>query len=129
MKNQVRNKVMFIVCLLFGLLFIIAGVNKLYPFMPLPDDLPEKMTQAMDALVQLEWMLPLVAIVEIVGGILVIIPKYRALAALMLFPIMVGIVLINIIQDSRGLPFALVLSAILGWILYDNRHKYSLLFK
>jgi hypothetical protein len=41
---------------------------------------------------------------------------------------MVGILLTNIVQDSSGLPFAGVLSAILIWIMLQNKEKYAPLF-
>ena len=92
--------------------------------MPVPDNLPEKLTKAMAAFMEIGWLMPLVAVAELVGGVLIIIPKTRALGALIIFPVMVGIVLTHIVQDRTGLPIALVLSAILGWIMYENRERY-----
>ena len=68
--------------------------------------------------------MPLVGSAEILGGLLVIIPRTRALGALVIFPVMVGIVLTNIVQDKSGLPIALVFSAILIWIIFENKEKY-----
>ncbi len=123
-----KNKVTFILSILFGLMFINAGLNKFLNYMPMPENLPEKMQKAMAAFMEIGWILPLVGAVEILGGVLIIFPKTRALGALMIFPIMIGIVLTNIVQDSSGLPIATVLSAILLWIMYVNREKYASLF-
>lgn len=123
-----KNKITFVLSLLFGLMFINAGLNKFLNYMPMPENLPEKMLKAMNAFMEIGWLLPLVGAVEVLGGLLIIIPKTRALGALMIFPIMVGIVLTNIVQDSSGLPIAGVLSAILIWIMYDNKEKYAPLF-
>ncbi|OAQ39892.1 DoxX family protein [Pedobacter psychrophilus] len=119
-----KNKILFVVSLLFGLLFINAGLNKFFNYMPMPDNLPEKMVKIMGAIMEIGWLLPLVAVAEIVGGLLIILPKTRALGAIIIFPIMVGILLINILQAPSGLPFAIVLSLILGWIMFENRRKY-----
>ena len=124
-----KNKITFVLSLIFGLMFINAGLNKFFNYMPMPDNLPEKMLKAMNAFMEIGWLMPLVGVVEALGGLLIIIPKTRALGALMIFPIMVGIVLTNIVQDSSGLPIAGVFSAILIWILYDNKEKYAPLFK
>lgn len=124
-----KNKITFVLSLLFGLMFINAGLNKFLNYMPMPENLPEKMMKAMAAFMEIGWLLPLVGTFEVLGGLLIIIPRTRALGALMIFPIMVGIVLTNIVQDSSGLPIAGVLSAILIWIMYDNREKYAPLFK
>ena len=124
-----KNKIIFVLSLLFGLMFINAGLNKFFYYMPMPENLPEKMQKAMTAFTEIGWIMPLVGAVEVLGGLLIIIPKFRALGALMIFPIMVGIVLTNIVQDTSGLPFALVLSAILISIMFQNKEKYSALFK
>lgn len=123
-----KNKITFVLSLLFGLMFINAGLNKFLNYMPMPENLPEKMLKAMNAFMEIGWLMPLVGAVEVLGGLLIIIPKTRALGALIIFPIMVGIVLTNIVQDSSGLPIAGVLSAILIWIMYDNKEKYAPLF-
>ena len=119
-----KQKILFVLSLLFGLMFINGGLNKFLNYMPVPDNLPEKLTKAMAAFMEIGWLMPLVAVAELVGGILIIIPKTRALGALIIFPVMVGIVLTHIVQDRTGLPIALVLSAILGWIMYENRERY-----
>ncbi len=92
--------------------------------MPMPKDLPEKMVKAFTAFMEIGWLMPLVGLAEIVGGVLVIFPRTRALGALIIFPVMVGIFLTNIVQDKSGLPIGLVFGAILFWIMYENREKY-----
>ena len=129
MRTSIKTIVLFVFALLFGLLFINAGLNKFLNYMPMPENLPEKMAKAMAAFMEIGWLLPLVGIVEIIGGLLIIIPKTRALGALIIFPILVGITLTNIFQDSSGLPFVVVLWAILIWIMFENRQKYSPLMR
>lgn len=119
-----KNKILFVVCLLFGLMFINAGLNKFLNYMPVPDDLPESMMKVMTAFMEIGWLMPLVAIAEIVGGVLFIIPKVRALGAVVIFPILIGILLTNILNAPSGLPIALVLLAVHIWVLIENRSKY-----
>ena len=92
--------------------------------MPMPKDMPPELMKIMGAFIQIGWLLPLIAVAEIVGGLLVITNKFRALGAIILFPVMVGILLTNLIQAPSGLPIALVLFAILIWIIIENREKY-----
>ena len=120
-----KNKIIFVLSLLFGLMFINAGLNKFFNYMPMPENLPEKMQKAMTAFTEIGWIMPLVATIETLGGILIIIPRFRALGAIMILPVMVGIILTNIVQDNSGLPFALVLFAILISIMYQNKDKYT----
>jgi len=124
MKSSIKNKVLFVLALLFGLFFVNAGLDKFFHFMPVPKDLPEKMSKAFSAITEIGWLMPLVGLAEIVGGLLIIIPRTRALGALIIFPVMVGIFLTNIVQDKSGLPIALTFGIILIWIMYENRQKY-----
>jgi uncharacterized membrane protein YphA (DoxX/SURF4 family) len=119
-----KQKVLFVVCLLFGLMFINAGLNKFLNYMPMPDDLPAKMVKATAAFTEIGWLMPLVGAAEVLGGLLFMIPKFRALGAIIIFPIMIGILLTNIVAAPSGLPIALVLLAINLWVLFENRRKY-----
>ena len=119
-----KNKILFIVCLLFGLMFINAGLNKFLNYMPIPEDMPEDMMKLFGAFMTIGWLMPLVGFAEIVGGILFIIPKTRALGAVVIFPVMVGIMLTNLAEPS-GLYIALPLFAVNLWVIYENRHKYA----
>jgi len=123
MKSSIKNKVLFVLALLFGLFFINAGLDKFFHYMPTPKVLPEKMSKAFNAFMEIGWIMPLVGLAEIVGGLLIIITRTRALGALIIFPVMVGIFLTNIVQDKSGLPIALIFAIILTWIMYENRQK------
>ncbi len=124
MKSSVKNKVLFVLALLFGLFFINAGLDKFFHYMPMPKELPEKMSKALGAFMEIGWLMPLVGLAEIIGGLLIILPRTRALGALIVFPVMVGILLTNIVQDKSGLPIALTFGVVLAWIMYENRQKY-----
>jgi uncharacterized membrane protein YphA (DoxX/SURF4 family) len=110
-------------------MFLNAGLNKFFNYMPVPKDLPESMMKVMGAFMQISWLMPLVGVIEIVGGILSMIPKYRALGAIIILPVMVGILLLNIFDAPSGLPIALVLFAINVWVIIENRVKYIPLIK
>jgi uncharacterized membrane protein YphA (DoxX/SURF4 family) len=119
-----KKKILFVVSLLFGLMFINAGLNKFFNYMPMPEDLPENMMKAMGAFMQIGWLMPLIAVAEITGGILFITNKFRALGAIIIFPVLAGILLTNIFIAPSGLPIALVLLAIEIWVIVENREKY-----
>ena len=73
--------------------------------------------------------MPLIAVVEIIGGVLVITNKFRALGAIVLFPITVGVFLTHSINIPSGLPIAIVLMLIHLWIIIENREKYLPMIK
>ena len=124
-----KKKILFVVSLLFGLMFINSGLNKFFNYIPVPKDLPEGLIKLMGAFMEIKWWLPLIAVAEIIGGILVIIPKYRALGAIIIFPVMIGILLTHIINAPSGFILAIVLFAINLWIIIENREKYLPMIK
>lgn len=124
-----KKKILFIVSLLFGLMFINSGLNKFFNYMPMPKDMPENMMKLFSAFMTIGWLFPLIAVAEIVGGVLFITNKYRALGALILFPVMIGILLTHLISAPSGLPMALILFAIHIWVIIENREKYMPLIK
>ena len=92
--------------------------------MPMPKEMPEGLMKLMGAFIQVSWLLPLIAVAEIIGGVLVIFKKTRALGAIIIFPVMVGILLTHFINAPSGLLIPLVLFAVHLWILFENRDKY-----
>ncbi|KQT22152.1 DoxX family protein [Chryseobacterium sp. Leaf404] len=119
-----------IICLLFGLMIANAGLDKFLHYMPMPEITPEQM-KIFDAFNELHWLMPLVGAVEIIGGLLFIFPKTRALGAIVIFPVMVGIILhvFTIDKSTMGMSIAGVLFLINLWIIFDNKEKYRALLK
>lgn len=124
-----KKKILFVASLLFGLMFINAGLNKFFNYMPVPEDIPENMIKIMGAFMEIGWLMPLIAVAEIVGGTLFIIPKVRALGAIVIFPVMVGIMLTHLISSPSGLPIAIVLFAVNIWVIIENWQKYLPMIK
>ncbi|UIR57097.1 DoxX family protein [Sphingobacterium sp. SRCM116780] len=119
-----KNKILLILCLLTGLMFINAGLDKFFHYMPMPKDMPEEMVKAGKAFMEIGWLLPLVGAIEILGGLLLVFPKTRPLGAIVLLPVLIGILLANICTAPSGLPIALVLLAVIVWVIIDNKKKY-----
>ena len=119
-----KQKITFVLSLLFGLFFINAGLDKFFHYMPMPKDISPSLMSAMTGMMAVSWLMPLIGAAEILGGLLIIFPKTRALGALITFPVMIGILLTNTITDASGFPIAAVFAIVLFWIMYDNRAKY-----
>lgn len=120
-----KNKILFVLSLFFGLIFINAGLDKFLHYMPVPTNMSENMANAFRSFMTLKWLIPLAGIAEIIGGALFIFPKARALGAVVISPVMIGILLTNTITDTTGMPIAIFLFAINLWVIYDNRAKYA----
>lgn len=116
--------VKLILCVLFGLMFINAGLNKFFNYLPVPE-LPADQLKVMTAFMTIPWLMPLLATIEIIGGVLFAIPRTRALGAIVIFPVMIGILLQHAIVAPEGIIIAVVLFLINFWIIADNWNKYK----
>lgn len=92
--------------------------------MPMPQ-MSEELMAAFGSIMNVKWILPLVGIAEIVGGLLLAIPKLRALGALVLLPVLVGIVCHHLTYDAAGGMIGYILFAIAVWVIIENRKKYQ----
>jgi uncharacterized membrane protein YphA (DoxX/SURF4 family) len=119
-----KSKILFVLCLLTGLLFINAGLDKFLHYMPIPKEMPEKMVKAGMAFMEIGWLMPLIGAIEILGGLLLIFPRTRALGAIVILPVLTGILLANISMAPSGLPLVFALIAIIVWVIIDSREKY-----
>lgn len=120
-----KKIILFVLCLLTGLMFINAGLDKFFHYTPMPKDMPAKMVKMGAAFMEIGWLMPLIGTFEVIGGILFIIPRSRPLGAIILVPILTGILLNNIyLASSMGVIIALILVAIVTWVIIDNREKY-----
>ena len=113
---------------LFGLMFLNAGVDKFLHYMPMTE-MPAEMMKINEAFGTIVWLMPLVGAIEILGGLLFIFPKTRALGAIVILPIMVGIIIHNAVYMPSGLSIAGVFLIINIWMIQDNWKKYKPMFR
>jgi putative oxidoreductase len=113
-----------ILCALFGLMFLNAGLDKFFHYMPMPE-MPAEMMKLYEAFGTIKWLMPLVGFIEIVGGLLFIFPKTRPLGALVILPVLVGVIIHNAVFMPSGLAIAGVLLLINIWVIADNWKKYQ----
>lgn len=123
-----KQKILLVPGLLFGLVMVNFGLNMFFHYLPMPEPTPEQM-MVFGALGTIKWILPLVAVIEITGGVLMAVPRYRALGALVIFPIMVGIIIHHLVHDPAGIGLGLVMLLINIWVLVNEREKYLVLVK
>jgi uncharacterized membrane protein YphA (DoxX/SURF4 family) len=124
-----KKTILTILSVIFGLLLINGGLDKFIHYMPIPADLPKALIADNLAFKEIEWLMPLVGSAELLGGLLIMFPRTRALGALVVFPVMVGVLLVHIFVAPEGLIIAFVIWSILIWIIIDNKKKYLNLVK
>lgn len=109
--------------ILLGLLFLMASVTYLFDLIP-KDKLPSMtplQVQFMDLFASTRWM-TFVKVLELLGGVLVMVPKTRRLALLILGPIIVNILAYHLLVakgDGLANPLMLavpVLALFLVWV-------------
>ncbi len=117
-----------IVRVLLGLLLIVTGFNKFLMFMPMPE-MVEPAKQFMEALVATGYVMPIVAFVEIVTGIMIIFNRYQALALVILFPIMLNAFLFHLFLDIGGVGGSAMVIIFNTYLLIVNKDKFKDLLK
>jgi len=119
-----KRKILNVLSTIFGLLLINGGLEKFLHYMPTPEDLNPELIKDFEALVEISWLMPLIVLAELIGGALLIFPKTRALGALIVLPVMVGVLLTHIFVAPGQIIVAIVIWLILIWILFDSKEKY-----
>lgn len=119
-----RQKILNVLAILLGLWMLNSGLNKFFQYMPMPEEMPEAIVNANSVLMQLEWLNPLVAVVEIIGGVLFAMPKYRALGSMILIPVFVGILLFHLFTVPMTVIVPLLMFLIIIWAVIEDWEKY-----
>jgi uncharacterized membrane protein YphA (DoxX/SURF4 family) len=122
-----NSKFTQIVRILLGLILVVFGANKLHPFIPLPQP-PQQAADFMASLAATGYVLIVVAIFEILIGILLLIKKWVPFAILVLVPISLNILLFHLFLDVPAIGTALLVVILNGILLYKHRQKYRPLF-
>ena len=124
-----KSIILTVLCALFGLGMIVFGLEKFLHFMPMPE-LTEEQKVIFGAFGTIKWLMPLVGFTEILGGLLIAIPKTRALGALVILPVMVGIIVHNLtFFDPGTIAIPAVFALINLWALIDNTKRYKAMIK
>ena len=116
------NNVPQLARLLLGLVFVLFGLNGFFDFIPLEAPAGEA-GAFLGALGAAGYMLPLIKITEIVAGALLLANRHVTLATLMLAPIVINILAFHVFLDNSGMLMAVAVSALEGYMLYENRNN------
>lgn len=119
-----KDKVLMVFRILFGLMMVNSGLNKFLQYMPMPEMTPEA-GALMGAFLEAGYMFPLVAVVELVAGAMIISKRFNALGAVLMMPITVNIFLIHTVLDPAGFVMGAILLALNIWFLLDNKEKFN----
>lgn len=112
---------------IFGVLWLIFGLNFFLQFLPQQPPMNEAAGQLVGALYQ-SGLLKLVKIVEVVVGAMLVANLFAPLALVLISPVIVGILYVHTL-DTAGLPIAVVFAVINLILAMSYKEKFASLLK
>lgn len=110
--------------ILLGLIFTVFGLNFYFRFLPTPE-LNEAAGSFLGALVNTGYMMEIVKLVEVVGGVMLLAGVFVPLALVLLFPIVLNIFLFHIVLDLAGWPIAVLVMALELFLAWAYRGSFK----
>jgi len=112
---------------LLGLLFVVFGSNAFLHFIPTP---PMKGPSAafIGAMAETGYLY-VIAVIQVTGGLILLLGRFIPLGLILLGPIIVNILCFHIFIDRTGLPMAIVVAAIALFLLWRHRTSFAGLVK
>ena len=112
---------------LLGLVFVVFGSNAFLHFIPMPP--PKGLAGDFTTALFVSHYFYVVAILQIVGGALLLSGRFIPLALTLLGPVIVNILLFHLFLDPPGLPMALVVGVLALFLLWQHRQSFAGLLK
>ncbi len=120
MSEWSEKRIPMVARVLLGLIFTVMGFNGFFQFIPLPS-MPEPAGAFMGALAATGYMLPLIKITEIVGGLMLLSGRYVPLGLTLLAPNVVNITLFHVFLAPSGLLMAFIVLALEIYLAWSYR--------
>ncbi len=121
-----NQKVTMILRMLLGLAMVVFGLNKFLQFMPMEFS-PGDMDTLMGLFMKSPFMM-IIAVIEILGGVALLVNKYVPLALTFLIAVLFNATLFHLFYDTATIVGALVLLIIALVLAYANKDRFSGLF-
>ena len=121
--SKIKKLIPVAVRILFGLQFLVAGLNGFFNFMPIPE-MPAAAGAFMGALVDTGYMFPLIKGVEVLAAVMLLANWRAPLALVLLAPIVVNIVLFHLVL-APNLGTVVMLLAMHGFLAWHYRSVYA----
>lgn len=109
---------------LLAFMMIVFGANKFLGFIEMPPPQGELAQKFMGAMFT-TYLFKVVAITQIIGGVLLMIPKTAFIGLLMMLPIVVNIVGFHLFHDMPGNGMWLFVVLIIGIIALGYKDQFS----
>ncbi len=113
--------------LLLGLVFAVFGSNAFLHFIPMPP-MQGQAGAFIEALINSGYIY-VIALLQVVGGLLLLLGRFIPLGLTLLGPVIVNIMLYHIFLDPSGLPMACVISVLALFLLWVYRDRFPAIFQ
>ncbi len=113
--------------LLLGLIFVVFGLNAFLQFIPMGPPPTGLAGQFIGALFVSHYLW-VVAVLQIVGGALLLVNRYVALGLTLLGPVIVNILLYHLLLNPVGMGMAVLVTALWFIVFYAHRAAFSGIF-
>ena len=112
---------------LLGLIFVVFGANGFLHFIPMPP--PSGVAGQFMGALFVSHVLVVIFLLELIGGILLLVGRYVPLALVLLGPVIVNIVLFHAFMAPSGLPLATVVVILWGLTAWTVRSAFTGIFE
>ncbi|MDH5543537.1 MAG: DoxX family membrane protein [Nitrospinota bacterium] len=111
-----------------GLIFVVASSNYFFHFFDMPSMGLKGKTFLM-SLGATGYLMTLIKLIELIGGALLMVGFFVPLAIFALAPIVLNIILFHVFLDTGGMPIAIVLGALEGFLGFSYWDSYRRIFE
>jgi uncharacterized membrane protein YphA (DoxX/SURF4 family) len=109
---------------LLGLIFVVFGSNMFLHFIPMPPP-PEGPARDFMTALFVSHYLYVVGALQVVGGVLILSGRWVPLGLTLVGPVIVNIVCFHALMAPSGLPMAIGVSALAGFLLWRHRGNFA----
>jgi putative oxidoreductase len=109
---------------LLGLMFVVFGSNIFLHFIQMPPPPASLAGDFSKALMESHYIY-VVGLLQVVGGLLLLIGRYVPLGLTLLGPVIANILLFHIFLDPSGLPMAIIISLLFAFLLWRYRDAFA----
>ncbi len=113
-----KSKMPLIARILLGFVFFAFGLAGLLNLLPMPADLPERLTTFNAGLAASGYFMHLLKATETICGLFLLTGAFVPLALVVLAPIVLNIILVHAFMAPSGLPLAIVLGLLLAYLSF-----------
>jgi uncharacterized membrane protein YphA (DoxX/SURF4 family) len=117
-----KSKFTKITRILLGAILLLSGLNKIFKLIPTPAD------DFIESLGQVDYIFPVIAVLEFFIALLLLMQKWVAFALILLVPLSINILLFHFYLNFQGLILALVVATLNGILIYKHWRQYVPLF-